>query len=94
LNAPRSTIFFKPCMPDTTKVSVCSALLATRRRGIFFCCSNTASNVAPVSMRKVSTYNCPCSEDQRVPFCSAVIFVASRPGSPTRAPVTGSSASR
>ena len=81
-------------MPEMTKLSACSALLATRRRGIFFCCSNTASSVAPVSMRKVSTCNWPCSEAQRVPFGTGVILVASWPGRPTRAPVTGSSASR
>ena len=74
-------------MPEMTKLSACSALLSTRRRGIFFCCSNTASSVAPVSMRKVSTCNWPCSELQRVPFVPGVVLVASRPGRPTRAPV-------
>ena len=71
---PRTTIFFNPCIPEMTKLSACSALLATRRRGIFFCCSNTASSVAPVSMRKVSTWSWPCSEAQRVPFGPGVIL--------------------
>ena len=81
-------------MPEMTKLSDCSALLSTRRRGIFFCCSNTASSVAPVSMRKVSICNWPCSELQRVPLTPGVTLVASRPGRPRRAPVTGSSISR
>ena len=62
-------------MPVMTKKSVCSALLSDAAARLFFCCSNTASSVAPVSMRKVSTCSCPCSEDQRVPFCSAVVLV-------------------
>ena len=63
-------------MPVMTKLSDCRLLLSTRRRGIFFCCSNTPSIVAPVSMRKVSICNWPCSEDQRVPFGNAVTLGA------------------
>ena len=56
---------------DDEAVAPAARCSSTRRRGIFFCCSNTASSVAPVSMRKVSTCNWPCADAQRVPFGSA-----------------------
>ena len=57
-------------MPDRMKKSERRRLTSSLRvDGSFFCCSYTAASVVPGSLiRKVSTWTCPCAEDQRVPF--------------------------
>ena len=79
---------------DDEDVAPAARCSGSRRRGIFFCCSNTASSVAPVSMRKVSTWNWPCAEPSACRSARASLWWRAWPGRPRRAPVTGSSTRR